>query len=98
MRRKFIVKTDQRSIKFLLERRVIQPQHQKWIAKLLGYSFEVVYKPGLENKVADALSRMPPAVHLNQLTAPAIFDLKVIKEEVEKDERLKGALLKLQNK
>ncbi|TYK14783.1 Retrotransposable element Tf2 [Cucumis melo var. makuwa] len=31
---------------------------------------------GLENKVADALSRMPPAVHLNQLTAPAIFDLK----------------------
>lgn len=43
--RKFVVKIDQKSLKFLLEQRVIQPQYQKWIAKLLGYSFEVVYKP-----------------------------------------------------
>ncbi|KAA0062227.1 Transposon Ty3-I Gag-Pol polyprotein [Cucumis melo var. makuwa] len=40
--RKFVVKIDQRSLKFLLEQCVIQPQYQKWIAKLLGYSFEVV--------------------------------------------------------
>ena len=66
--------------------------------KLLGYSFEVVCKSGFENKVVDALSRMPPAVHLNQLTAPTMIDLKVIKEEVEKDERLKRVLLELQNK
>ena len=43
--RTFIVKTDQQSLKFLLEQRVIQPQYQRWIAKFLGYSFEVVYKP-----------------------------------------------------
>ena len=48
------------SLKFLLEQMVIQPQYQKWIAKLLGYSFEVVYKPDLENKAVDALSRMLP--------------------------------------
>ena len=36
---KFIVKTDQKSLKFLLEQRTIQPQYQKWVAKLLGYSF-----------------------------------------------------------
>ncbi|KAA0058421.1 ty3-gypsy retroelement transposase [Cucumis melo var. makuwa] len=44
--RKFVVKTDQRSLKFLLEQRVIQPQYQKWIAKLLGYSFEVDINKG----------------------------------------------------
>ena len=54
------------------------------IAQLLGYSFEVVYKPGLENKAADALSRIPPIVHLCNLTAPTLIDLKLIKEEVEK--------------
>ncbi|TYK16934.1 hypothetical protein E5676_scaffold130G00710 [Cucumis melo var. makuwa] len=48
--RKFIMKTDQRSLKFLLEQRVIQPQYQKWIAKLLGYSFEVVYRPELRTR------------------------------------------------
>ena len=92
----FILKTDQRSFKFLLEQRVIQPQYQKWIAKLLGYSFEAVYKPDLENKAADALSRVPPAVHLSQLTAPTLIDLKVIREEMMKDEFLKEIILKLQ--
>lgn len=82
-----MVKTDQHS-SFLLEQRVIQPQYHKWIAKLLGYSFEVIYNPGLENKVANALSRMPPSIHLCQLTAPSLIDFTAIKEEVEKDEHL----------
>ncbi|KAL4027645.1 hypothetical protein IC575_010820 [Cucumis melo] len=87
--RKFTVKTDQRSLKFLLEQRVIQPQYQQWIAKLLGYSFEVLYKPGLENKAADALSRIGPTAHLNQLTAPALLDVEVIQKEVRKDPALR---------
>ena len=73
----------------MLEQRVIQPKYQKWISKLMGYSFEVIYKPGLENKAADALSRVPPTVHLNQLTAPYIIDVAMIKEEVNQDEKFK---------
>lgn len=77
---KFLVKIDQRSSKFLLEQRVIQPQYQKWIAKLLGYSFEVVYKPRVENTAADALSRIPPMVQLCNLSAPILIDLKTKKK------------------
>ncbi|KAL0533369.1 hypothetical protein IC582_030188 [Cucumis melo] len=82
--RKFTVKTDQRSLKFLLEQRVTQPQYQRWIAKLLGYSFEVVYQPGLENKAVDALTRIPPTVQLNQITTPTLIDVEIIKEEIRK--------------
>ncbi|KAL0534373.1 hypothetical protein IC582_028663 [Cucumis melo] len=85
---KFVVKMDQKSLKFLQEQRVVQPQYQKWVAKLLGYSFEVFYKPGLENKAADALSRKSPEVQLCGVSAPILVDLKIIKEEVEKDEKL----------
>ncbi|TYK22515.1 transposon Tf2-1 polyprotein isoform X1 [Cucumis melo var. makuwa] len=92
---KFVVKTDQKSLKFLLEQRVIQPQYQKWLSKLLGYSFVVVYKPGLENKAADALSRRPPDIQLNSISVPYLLDLETIKEEVEKDEKLKKIVANL---
>jgi hypothetical protein len=53
----FTIKTDQQSLKHILEQRVDTPIQQKWISKLLGYHFMVEYKQGKENKVADALSR-----------------------------------------
>jgi hypothetical protein len=30
---------------------------QKWITKLIGYDFEIIFKKGHDNLVADALSR-----------------------------------------
>lgn len=57
-----------------------------------------MYKPGLENKAADALLRMPPTVHLNNLTGPTMIDLAVIKEEVDKDKRLQQIIAELNKK
>ena len=90
------MKTGQRSLKFLLEQRVTQPQYQKWITKLLGYSFEGLYKLGLENKAADALSKMPSTIHLSSLMAPTLIDLQVIKEEMEKGEHLKEVMTEVE--
>ena len=53
----FMVRTDHQSLKFLLEQKVGTPGQQKWITKLMGYAFAVEYKKGVENKVADAISR-----------------------------------------
>ena len=53
----FVIKTNYQSLKHLLEQRIGTPMQQKWITKLLGYSFVIDYKKGNENVVADALFR-----------------------------------------
>jgi hypothetical protein len=55
--RRFLVKTDHYSLKYLLDQRLATiPQHH-WVGKLLGFDFTVEYKAGAANVVADALSR-----------------------------------------
>jgi hypothetical protein len=55
--RRFLVKTDHYSLKYLLDQRLATiPQHH-WVGKLLGFDFAVEYKAGATNVVADALSR-----------------------------------------
>ncbi|RVW67435.1 Retrovirus-related Pol polyprotein from transposon 17.6 [Vitis vinifera] len=46
--RKFFIPTDQRSLKYFLEQRVATSEQQKWVAKLLGYDYEIIYRPGKE--------------------------------------------------
>jgi hypothetical protein len=55
--RHFKVKTDHDSLKYFLEQRLSSEEQQKWVTKILGYDFEIVYKKGKPNFVVDALSR-----------------------------------------
>lgn len=86
--RKFIVVSDQRALKYLLEQREVQPQYQKWLTKLLGYDFKILYQLGLMNKEADALSRVFPQVECNMMTVPSLLNVDVIPKEVQQDTEL----------
>lgn len=55
--RKFIIQTDHRSLRELVRQVVQTPEQQFYLAKLMGFNYEIVYRAGSSNHVADALSR-----------------------------------------
>lgn len=95
MGQKFVVVSNQKSLKSLLEQREVQSQFQKWLVKLLGYDFKILYQPRLNNKAVDALSRIPPEAELRILASPTLLDILVVEKEVGADEELQEIIEKL---
>jgi len=87
--RRFVVRTDHRSLRFLLDQRLTTiPQHQ-WASKLLGFDFVMEYKPGAMNVVADALSRRDEGQgELLALSAPQFSLFDDIRQEINGDSAL----------
>jgi len=83
--RKFYIQTDQRSLKFLLEQHITTPEQQKWVAKLLGYDYEIIYRSGRENAAADALSCKQGSPVLHHLLVSQVTLWEEIKQAATTD-------------
>jgi hypothetical protein len=55
----FTIFTDQRSLMHVTDQRLHTPWQLKMYTKLAGLQYRIVYKPGVSNLAADALSRHP---------------------------------------
>lgn len=88
--RKFIIYTDQKSLKYIMEQRQVLPGYQKWVSKIMCFNFEIKYKEGKENRAVNALSRQDNTVKLSQLeiSQTNLLDIPVIKEEIRRDAQL----------
>ena len=67
-----MIQTNQRSLNYLLEQKIAMPEQQQWMVKLMGYDYEIQFRPGKENVVADPLSRRPDSPTLNHLFMPQV--------------------------
>lgn len=86
----FIIRMDQRSLRYLLEQKLSTPSQFGWLTKLMGMSYEIQYKKGKENSVVDGLSRATHGELLQLAVSSVSLELwGLIKEEWEKDEKLK---------
>lgn len=82
LRHKFIVRTDQCNLKFLLDQRMVSLNHQKWLCKLLGYDFDIKYKPSFANEAVDAFSRLPAHATLLSISIPQVVQLEEVDKQV----------------
>lgn len=83
------MKIDQKALKLLLDQKLHTGSQLKWITKLMQYDLIIDYKKGKENKVADALSRLP-VVEMDVLTLSTVKTglLSIIMKSWELDEEL----------
>lgn len=87
--RHFKVHTDQKSLRFLADQRLVGEEQQKWVTKLMGFDFEIKYKSGKENSAADALSRQMQCMMLTTIHCPMWDGLD---EEVQADQKLRSVV------
>ncbi|KAF7124493.1 hypothetical protein RHSIM_Rhsim12G0205800 [Rhododendron simsii] len=75
-------------VREMLTSGVIQAS-QKWITKLIGYDYDIVYRSGQENKAADALSRREDSIQetttLNAISSVATNWMPLIKHSWQQD-------------
>lgn len=107
MGRKFTIFTDQKSLQFLLDKRFLLDQrdvsmdYQRWLSKLLGYDFEIRYKAGVDNQVADGLSRVRTENGMSTMelfvafTHASSLEIQNLLEEVDADANIQKMLREL---
>lgn len=71
-------------------------EQDKWLSKLRGYDYEIVYKKGTENVVTDALSRLPEYATIAAISVPVYNGPDDIREEWANDTAAQSLIRRLQ--
>ena len=83
---KFVLMTDNKESKYVLDHPNLNARQARWLAFLSEYDFEIQHIKGKENKVGDALSRN---ARLNFAAVISTYTIDLdehIKEGIEQDE------------
>ena len=74
----FLVRTDNNPLTYVLTTSNLDAVGHRWVSAMVGYNFEIQYVRGLDNKVADALSRVGGC--LDEDDVKELLDQSAIKE------------------
>lgn len=93
--RQFTIHTDQRSLIHLGEHKFNTQIQQKAFFKLMGLQYKIVYKKGITNKAADALSRRPQHSHAYAISVVKPRWIEIVTEGYQQDPKAKQLLVEL---
>ena len=78
---KFVVRTDNNPLTYLMTKSKLQAIEQRWASALAGFDFKIEYKPGRHNQGADALSLQAECIeNISSSTVPLELQARVWEE------------------
>jgi hypothetical protein len=93
--KEFTIVTDHKSLLHLCDQKLTIGIQHKAFLKLLGFQYKIVYKKGLDNSVADALSRQDHTAEVNAISECKPKWLEIVVEGYDKDPEAKKLLTEL---
>ena len=63
----FVVVTDHRALEYFMTKQKLNASQARWAEYLSPFNFKITYRPGCENRAADALSRQSPSTAHNKI-------------------------------
>ena len=93
---RFTVITDHASLEYIKTQHNLSRRQARWLETLQSFDFEVRYRPGKTNVVADALSRQSHLAAISTLTTQLTKDAS-LKEMYHEDEYFRNVLEALQH-
>ncbi|WVZ83940.1 hypothetical protein U9M48_031034 [Paspalum notatum var. saurae] len=91
----FLIKTDHKSLAYLLEQNLHSDLQRKAMARLMGLKFKIVYNRGKDNVAADALSRVNHLMVLQAVSAVQPAWLQEVLNSYTTDSRAQELLAQL---
>jgi hypothetical protein len=96
MGKRFELRTDHNGLKYLFDQPTLYSRQRKWLEFLCEYDFDIKHIKGMENKVADALSRRVHELHDTTINMYQTYLKDKILEDAKEDLQYMEMVTKLE--
>jgi hypothetical protein len=94
----FQINTNHQILNYFWEQHISSPEKQKWVIKIFGYDYEIIYKKGKDNVVVDAHSiKYEDEGSLFSLSFIVPYRLQVVRQEWLHDPKISHLIQQLQS-